>query len=251
MPYPTVISCATLPPVTWHREALCDYTDGVAVFRLPVSSGAAADSLLARLSPDEVSRAQRYHREADRQRFIYGRVILRTLLGRYTGQNPEGIQLIGDANKKPCVMDKSGIQFNVSHAGNWILWAIGRVSVGVDVEEIKPVFSFDDIVAYSFSPEEQRHILAHPYARRLFYQLWTRKEALVKATGQGLTDFIDRIPCLDGEHHRADDGLQRSASWSVRSFSVADGYPGAIAHGGPPEVIRFYTIDEASLTLHA
>lgn len=173
------------------------------------------------------------------------------LLGKYTGQKPEAIQFVSDANRKTHLLHKSSLQFNVSHAGNWVVWAISQTRVGIDVEEMKVDFAFEEIATHYFSPQEQRLILDSNHARQLFYQLWTRKEALVKATGQGLTDSLARIPCLDGDHYPDDNLLAGNASWMVRSFTVADNYPGAVAYLTSSDPINFYTIDGAFLAQNA
>ncbi len=218
------------------------YADPMAVFRFLVPDGETPDYEKTALQPDEISRAGRFHRAGDRNRFVYARHMLRTLAGRYTRQSPDAICFTIGKNKKPEIKGTDRWHINVSHAGQWILVAIGVTSVGVDVEEHTPDFAFQDVLAHSFTVVEQQHIEAND-SRSLFYRSWTRKEALVKATGKGLDDDFQRVPCLDGRHRIGGEIIGATGQWSVSSFRVSDGYSAAVAYSEWEGTPKFYTLD--------
>ena len=249
--YAASVTCITIDDVAWLTGPYT-YTDKLAVFRVALSDAAAfIPHLRPLLSPDEISRAARYHRADDQLRFSCTRGLLRILLGRYTDQPPERIEFVAGVNRKPALKGHLGPYFNVSHAYDWILIAIGNTPVGVDLDWINPAFSFRDLLPASFSPGEQRYIDTCQDARLCFFQLWTRKEALVKATANGINDAFAWIPSLTGTHPVDSRLIGQDGHWSVGSFAVVDEYPAAVAHRGDEsllETARFYALDLSLLT---
>lgn len=155
------VLCATAQNVTWKDGAGCGYTDELAVFRFRMISDTDGSSFGDKiLQPDEQQRAQRYFRDEDRQRFVYGRSLLRIVCGQYTNQPPQTVRFVPGAHGKPDLQGDSGWHVNVSHSGDWILLAVGRMKVGVDVEKITPQFAFEDMLINSFSQEEQAYCSA-------------------------------------------------------------------------------------------
>ena len=153
------------------------------------------------LSADELARAKRFVREGDRQHFIVARGALRDIVARYLRAQPGQIRFRYDAHGKPSLEESCGatqgsaseLQFNLSHTDGLALVAIasGR-RVGVDAERIRSGIS-QDMIARSFSPQEQqvlRSLPAHLQALG-FFNCWTRKEAYLKARGEGLTLSMD------------------------------------------------------------
>lgn len=243
------VNCTTIQHVTWLDQSDCSYSDPLAVFNcwLP-DEPEMLPYLRSVLHPDELARADRYRREYDRNRFTYARGTLRTLLGKYTNQHPARVQFVIGANKKPALKDAVNLHFNVSHSGSRILVAIGKVNVGVDVEKMTTDFPYKDILPHSFNLVEQRSIRESADAQGLFYQLWTRKEALVKATGKGMDDDFSLVPSLDGKHHVAPGLIGLAGNWTVHGFSVADGHAGAVAYLTMPQLPNFYHVHQDSLT---
>lgn len=250
----SLVTCATIQDVTWLPGAACQYDHNLLVCRFQLAGSALSVSYLrSLLRPDELSRARRYRQKSDQLRSICTRGLLRVLAGSYTQQDPRAIQFVTEINKKPAIKNVVGIHINAAHSGDWILLAIGRVRVGVDVEAVNPDFAFADLLPHSFSADEQQYILTtndaqgrddlHLQTRRSFYQLWTRKEALVKATGKGVDDDFCRIPSLDGEHRVPNGLLGQAGNWTVRSFPLANDYAAAVAYEATGEPPRFYAID--------
>jgi 4'-phosphopantetheinyl transferase len=226
-----LLCCDSLPPVEWKSRPDYRAAGTVAVFRVPIAESSRYLPLAqAVLHPAELLRAARYHQPADRTRFLVARAALRMLLGAYAQRPPASLVFEAGANKKPILRAAPGLHYNVSHAGNWVLIAIAGTEVGVDVEKVDAQFAFQDILGTSFGPAERAFIEKGPASERLFYQLWTRKEAFVKATGQGIGEGFWQVPSLDGQHELAGPGGAAGPGWAVSSFGAAAGYAAAVAY---------------------
>ncbi len=237
-----VVSCRQTTAGRWQPVAVCSFADELAVFRLDVKVvSATLDWLKTYLTPVEQERAGRYHQPLDRLRFVGGRGLIRHIIGQYVQQPLNQIAIdIGHRNK-PFLPNLPGLHINLAHAGDWILLAVGRKAVGIDLEYIDDQVDYPFIANTSFSPAEQDALADNPDPRRLFYALWTRKEALVKATGIGITDAFDQIPALPGEHTVSMSVLDDPGAWVVRGFAVNDRHPAALAHRPIATEPFFYT----------
>jgi len=149
--------------------------------------------LTALLDPAERQRAARFHFDRDRDRFIAARGFLRELLGRELEIDPAKITFAQSANGKPRLapgcQTPQDLRFNVSHSSALALYALtARREVGVDVERIKELPDMEGIGRLTFTSEEQKQLAAAlPEGRtELFFRLWTRHEAIVKCTGEGI-----------------------------------------------------------------
>ncbi|RKR81215.1 4'-phosphopantetheinyl transferase [Mucilaginibacter gracilis] len=181
------------------------------------------------LSAHERERANRYYREADKQRFIISRAVLRVLLGKYLNADPSLLSFKEGPNKKPYLNGNATIHFNVSHSDDCILVAISETEIGVDVEQLDVNVHYTDIMDISFGPAEIAHVKQSAMPLHSFYTLWTRKEALLKATAKGIDDDIKQVPGLTGLHF-VDNKIIGSANTSlVKSFNAGDTYMGSVA----------------------
>ena len=238
------VVCKDYEPVEWLDWADCFYKDDIAVFRFYFEADKNSQpNWSALLHAGEIERSQRYHRSADRLRSLYSRSLLRILVGKYTNQDPLAIRLIKGFGNKPELSGNPEWHINASHSGNWILLAVGKCSVGIDVEEVKPDFTFTDIIPTSFSVEEREYIESDRNARLRFYKLWTRKEAFAKALGSGIDETFPQIPALTGRHKWQSTKSTAAGEWVVGSFHVAEKYLAAIACNNPLKCLRFYTLD--------
>jgi 4'-phosphopantetheinyl transferase len=202
-----------------HKQAWChpgvagspDLQSGeVHVWRARLSSSTAELSRrCSLLSSDEQKRADRFRFEQDRSRFILGRIIARSVLSHCLQQPAGDVQLRLDHLGKPFIPEcfEASIHFNISHSGDYVLFAIARdLRVGVDVEQIRETKDLNDIAARYFSKNEYLRLLTVPERMRTtsFYRCWTMKEAYVKAHGEGFglaTDSFD-VAFLPGEMPR-------------------------------------------------
>ena len=232
------------PPAPAARPASLRLPDGeVHVWRATLWSGP-ADLLELRsiLSPDERARADRFRAAGDRARFVAARGALRRILARYTGEQPEDLRFSYAAWGKPRLEPGAGaqrIEFNVSHSGQLAVYAIaeGR-RLGVDVERIVPVTGNDERLSRSWLSEQELVELSamDDSARtRRFYSLWTRKEAYLKARGEGLSLDPDRVRIpsdpIGGSFESAFES-GAAARWSLRELEAGPDYAAALAVEG-------------------
>lgn len=204
-------------------------------------------SALARaLSEDELQRAERFRFERDRTRFILCRGTLRRVLGRYLNETPERVRLRATARGKPGLAEgheEGGLRFNLSHSGGYALVGVARgQEIGVDLERVRPVPEADQIVQRFFSQQENAAYFALPPDKRpeAFFACWTRKEACLKATGEGFFLPPDRFdvafdPDAPARLLRIDGDPERAARWSLQALTPVDGYAAAVAVEGPCE----------------
>jgi 4'-phosphopantetheinyl transferase len=180
------------PTTTWlPAERPPDLAPGeVHVWRVEVDATEAPDLL----APDEEERRGRFVRNRDRHRYAVCRGLLRRLLGDYLGRDPSSFAFVEGPHGKPELPGET-IRFNLSHAGRLALLAFTPDrDVGVDVEEIRERDREDDLARRFFRSEEAGEIRARPPGERAaaFFSVWTRKEAVLKATGRGITLGLDR-----------------------------------------------------------
>jgi 4'-phosphopantetheinyl transferase len=201
------------------------------------------------LNDDEMDRAQRYRQEKDRNRFLIARGTLRIILSKYLRLPSNAIQIAIGKNKKPFVhsSDAISLHYNTTHSGDLILIAISRTALGIDIEKINSDFAYADILQSNFTDNEIRFMNSGKNQPNHFYTLWTRKEALVKATGKGMDDEFRNVPSLDGSHWIEEHVIGSTENWQVESFRLGDEYIGAIAHSRAVHVLRFWNTDPSIL----
>jgi 4'-phosphopantetheinyl transferase len=188
----------------------------------------------ATLAADEQDRARRFHFERDRDSYIATRGLLRELLARYVGRAPAKIEFEYSALGKPSLRathSDEPIRFNVSHSHGMALFAfaIDR-SVGVDVELLRPDFGGMEIAERFFSRQEVEELRSLPGSLQGegFFLCWTRKEAYVKARGEGLHIPLDsfHVSLTPGQPEKLSSA--DSARWSLRSLRPDPKYAGAL-----------------------
>jgi 4'-phosphopantetheinyl transferase len=210
------------------------------------------DQLESTLSTDEQVRANRFVFRHDRDCFVGTRGILRELLARYLSCSPDGLQFDYSAQGKPSLraeIFKQSIQFNVSHSHGLALLAfsVGR-DLGVDIEFVRSSFAIEEIADRYFSAREVAELKALPPTMRAegFFLCWTRKEAYIKARGEGL-----QIP-LDSFHVSLTPGMPErlqsldSFRWNLRSLSPDPRYVGALAAEGNDWQLRCWNWEPAN-----
>jgi 4'-phosphopantetheinyl transferase len=192
-------------------------------------------ALLAVLTSAEADRAARFHHDADRRRSIVGRAVLRHLLSRHFAVEPQAFRFELRENGKP-FLPQSDIHFNVSHSGEIVAIALAGNEVGVDIEAKHRIPQIAAIAARFFSKEEAERVRAATDATAEFFRIWTMKEAVVKAVGQGLGFPLDRFTVpSSAPTPRLAISVGRppmTADWFVVETEVPDGYYGAVAMRG-------------------
>jgi 4'-phosphopantetheinyl transferase len=237
-------STSPVPPWLAPPETLVLGSDEVHVWRATLNQPASQiQSFRHSLAADERARAERFHFERDRKHFIAARGVLRAILGRYLKRAPECLSFCYSSYGKPALAGESGgdaIRFNVSHSHGIALYAVTRGrEVGVDLEHIRSDLAVAEIAERFFSQPEVAMLRALPTEaqREAFFRCWTRKEACLKARGEGLSLPLDQVDVslVPGEPDTAP-GTQPDSSeasrWSFQELAPAPGYAAALAVEG-------------------
>lgn len=207
------------------------------------------------LSPEELTRANRFRFEKDRQRFIVSQGLLRTLLGHYLGIAPNHLRFSHNSYGKPAldlVSGKNCIHFNLSHSHDLVLYAFAcNRQVGIDIEYMRSAIDYEELAKRFFSPYEYTVLQTLPTSakQQAFFDCWTRKEAYIKARGEGLSlplHLFD-VSLKPGEpamllHSRED--TQAATHWSLQELALGPGYVGTLAVEGSEFNVSYWQADE-------
>lgn len=197
------------------------------------------------LNSKEIERAERFHKEIDRNYFIIYRSILKIILAAYTKTSAKDVEFEYGSNKKPYLADYPWLHFNISHSQDYAVIAVSRKNVGIDIEYMSKDFDFANIVPDIFEDKEISVIQNAINKNAAFYTLWTRKEAFVKGVGKGIDEDFKYIPCLDGSHSIDSKLTKITDNWQLHSFDLAEHYLGAVAYNSLSTIsenLVFYTI---------
>lgn len=221
-----------------------------------IDSGRFADSaetLRGFLAPDELTRYERFACRQTARTWLTARAGLRFLLGRYLDLSAREITVQTSENGKPFVENIYKLCFNVSHSADIVVIAMTGWAVGIDVENLDRKVDAAAVLRRFFSPAEQASCAENLLidAKKTFFRGWTRKEAVLKATGEGIAGLahneISFAPRLTramlsyrGSHEAAD-------SWFFHEFAPAPGYIAALACQSPALDIREKQLLPASL----
>ncbi len=210
-----------------------------------ISVGIASEDLDPRdvLHTDEIARAERLRSAEARTRFTRSHIALRRILAEYSNREPRELRFdSGPAGKPRLINDDAApvLSFNLTHSGDVALCAVsGTGEVGVDVEVVKPLRNVEGLATRHFSEAELGDWRALEAADQLqgFYRVWTRKEALLKAAGLGLSRPLDRVDTLAGT-------LDEARYW-MRDLDLDNSLRAAIACTDRPEALRCWKWNDA------
>jgi len=192
------------------------------------------------LSIDERIRAERFNFERDRRRFTAARGILRRILGTYLTVEPSAVRFCYGRNGKPRLADTYGngeICFSLSHSQGIALYGFSRGrQVGVDIESIRDFPEMGEIARQFFSVNENEVFNGLPKSKKVyaFFKCWTRKEAFIKAIGDGLSYPLDMFdvsvhPGEPAELLRIRGDARKAARWSIQNVRPGPGLAAAFA----------------------
>ncbi len=208
----------------------------VHVWRLNLERHTLSDHELAsRLSVEDRRRAARFRSNNARRQFIVGRGVLRTILGFYLNAEPNLIEFYYGAHGKPYVEQGYGrdaFQFSLAHSHELVLYAFTRGRrLGIDVEFVRELPGVEQIVDTCLSEREAARAVTRNERRMVFFDSWTRQEALVKAIGTG---FAERFQLSSGTDllDNSDEPAENTSSWSVLPFAPAPGFTGTLVVEG-------------------
>jgi 4'-phosphopantetheinyl transferase len=230
------------PPTLWSQAPSTPaFPIGrVDVWRVRLDEPATAGAEGGVLSSDEIARAGRFHFERDRIYFTQCRSALRALLAGYLAIPATEIHFEYLTNGKPRLRAEQNprtLQFNVSHSTNMAVIAVGSEHrLGVDIEKIRGDVDTASLAERFFSLRERAELQALPDHLRVpgFFACWTRKEAFLKATGDGLSfplaDFsVTTHPDLDPKVEEINGNTEAGKLWFLADLSVVDGYRATVA----------------------
>lgn len=222
--------CDTIELSNAHFNKLSQNKLGINLFKIELPAYYDLVPMLVNyLSETELQRAEKYHFVKDKNRFIICRSLLKILLAQTSGLNISEIQIEKDENKKPYLSINRSIHFNVSHAENFAIIAISKAAVGIDVEYLNKDFDYSEILSHVFNNMEIETILNSNNKDHTFYKYWTRKEAIVKATGKGISDNLPLISSSDGCHSIDAELLGGFQNMNVLSFNLDKDYIASLA----------------------
>ena len=178
------------------------------------------EAMRATLSPEDWRRAERFHFDRDRDRFIASRAVQRQVLAQYVNADAREMEFAAGQFGKPRIPGDSTLRFNLSHSGDLMLLGVTHArEIRVDVEFMRMNVPFETLADHYFDPEDAWDLRLLPASQRAwkFYDVWTCTEAQLKAGGAGLAHGT----------HVAD-----ANRWSLLKFTPAAGYAAAVAVEG-------------------
>lgn len=197
------------------------------------------DEVFRFLSEDEQRRANEFRFEEKRRHFIVGRATLRQLIGECLKANPVALEFSYTQRGKPELagLHTEKLHFNLSHSGNLALIALTRICpLGVDLEQVRAVRYDAEIARRFFTAPESASLESLPEDEQTgaFFNLWTRKEAWLKATGVGISESLGRVEIsfLPGEPAcvvNVVDKPEEAKKWTLVELKPAKGFVGALA----------------------
>jgi 4'-phosphopantetheinyl transferase len=209
------------------------------VWKVRLDSSEARNPAESPLSADEIARANRFHFEKDRSQLVCCRSALRRLLGEYLDMSPAQVRFKYLASGKPELepdQNPHDLQFNVAHSGDLALIAFGTGHrLGVDVEKIRGDVDTHSLAERFFSLREREGLRALPDPERVsgFFACWSRKEAFVKATGEGLSFPLSKFsvtvdPNCDPEIQEINGSEQEGKRWFLADLPAGSEYRAAL-----------------------
>jgi 4'-phosphopantetheinyl transferase len=182
-------------------------SDEIHIWKAPLDGPPSYAELL---SADEQERANRFLFEKHRNRFVNARGILRTILGNYLGSSPKELRFRLQKGGKPELHNEetqARLRFNLAHTGDLAIYALALDhEIGIDLERVRPYAEALPIANRFFSKQEYDWLLGQPLELRnfCFFRLWTRKEAYLKASGDGLRLPLNQFTILPDQSSAGD-----------------------------------------------
>ncbi|MBA3256820.1 MAG: 4'-phosphopantetheinyl transferase superfamily protein [Pyrinomonadaceae bacterium] len=200
-------------------------------------------SLQQTLAADERRRAERFYFQTDREHFIVGRGLLRAIIGRYLEIEPSRLRFCYSPHGKPSLageFNADALCFNLSHADGLALYAVTRGrQLGIDIERVRADLADEQVAEQFFSPREVAVLraLSGDMQQLAFFNCWTRKEAYIKARGEGLSLPLDQFdvslaPGGPAALLSTAGNPQEAFRWSLRELTPGSGYVAALAAEG-------------------
>jgi 4'-phosphopantetheinyl transferase len=188
------------------------------------------------LDPHDRQRAMRFRYPEDRARFVLGRALLRKCLGHQLQLSPDAIELTYTERGRPVFTQDDSVQFSISHTHDWVAVAVTlHAKVGIDLEYVQSKLDLLDLAPRIFSESDLRAFQAFPDEEMTaaFFCAWTRKEAYLKARGEGIAEALQQVSVSFGstETRSIRDVRDKSGApaWRHHALPVPDDYVGSVA----------------------
>lgn len=205
----------------------------------------------ALLSPDEKTRAARFHFPQHRQRFVIARAVLRQILSLYTEIAPEKMSFNYGEHGKPAlaVSLAEPLYFNLAHSDDLAVYAIAPHPVGIDIERIKTSYEAG-LPERFFNPQECESLRQLTDADRStgFYQIWARKEAIIKASGKGLAISLSSFS-VSPDNIKEKISLAAHEEWYLTPLSINPAFAAALASQHPVKNLLYYNFKDYCIKL--
>lgn len=211
------------------------------------------------LSQDEQERARRFRFFRDQKKYTISRGILRSLLARYLGEAPQRIEILYGLCGKPCLPKEKNLSFNLSHSGDYALYAFTQhYEIGIDLEYRDESLELEDMARSVFSTIEFSHWKALNAEEKVnsFFKHWVSREAFLKALGKGWLESPHVLALLETTLRVKNDLEQEQSSYSRETgkiatwpyfFETIPGYASALFVEGPPLTPLHYLWGKDSL----
>ena len=167
----------------------------------------------------------RYHFWEDRQRSLLGHLLSRYAIMQQFHLNNDKIKLVENPYGKPHIKGYRAIHYNISHSGDWVVCAISQSVIGIDIQKFEGM-KFG-IIEHCFSKDERKYLFSLGKAQQLisFYDMWTLKEAYIKAIGKGLFQQLSEFSVLkDGKDFRLFTKEPLNKKFFFKKYSIEKGY---------------------------
>lgn len=219
-------------PIQWLNYHQQDFFDGddIHVFKIHCNLYPIIEKDLARvLTEAEIEKKNRFFKIADAERFALGKYFLRKILAEQLNAYPKNIRFSISESSKPYLPE---IHFNISHSGDYVVIAISKKNVGIDVELIKDHFDHELLAEVCFTSNERKLITN----LEDFYTFWTRKEAILKASGEGLIDDLHDIECIGQNVQRQEN------NYLLKSYLMDDKHLLSLAYDDSAKDLQFWNL---------
>lgn len=211
------------------------------------------------LAADERARAGRFSFKRLSDEFTIARAALRMLLARYSGVDARKLEFYYGRRGKPSIAHVCpALRFNMSHSRGFAIYAIAsECELGIDLEEIRSMHDLEEIAARFFCPEEYADLLClSPSARRAaFFRCWTRKEAFLKALGDGLSFGLNRFrvtirPDEPARLLHVEGSAVTACQWSLYDIAVEPGFSCCLVYKGESRTVNYRPAPACAAEFH-
>jgi 4'-phosphopantetheinyl transferase len=207
--------------------------------------------LLQSLSAEEINKANSFPIHSDKCRYVITRAILKKLISTYLNVEENRIEFDNNSYGKPFLRDNTSLQFNCSHSsGSMAIGFVLNSDIGVDIEPLDRDINISKLETFLFTPAELEvfHSIDQKFRAEAFLNCWTRKEAILKATGHGLTQPMNELEVTFQKNEKFEiktgsSCLGNKADWFLDSFTLADNFVGAVAVRGAIESAQYINLN--------